>query len=217
MKELLYKFMYKWEGAYVYVNLHLLISRFIVICILGAIAPDIQVKIIAALNGDSFVFKLASTISLVLGFGINLIFTKVDSLQKIRRYYNMVSVISMILLITINLIGIYDISVRFIGLAIIESTFTNMLAICISDTMNNMFSGTERSIYSMKKDNLRYIGGALGLGLSFFVSFDLSTLLYIQCAMYVIMTLEDLFVFSRLKNYIFSEEEDKEVELKQVA
>ena len=216
MKNIVYKFIYKWEGAYVYVNLHLLISRFIVICILGAIAPDIQVKIIEALNGDSFVFKLASTISLVLGFGINLLFTKVDSLQKIRRYYNMVSVISMILLITVNLIGIYDISVRFIGLAIIESTFTNMLAICISDTMNNMFSGTERSIYSMKKDNLRYIGGAIGLGLSFFISFDLSTLLYIQCAMYVIMTLEDLFVFSRLKNYIFSEEEDKE-ELKQVA
>ena len=216
MKNVMYKFIYKWEGAYVYVNLHLLISRFIVICILGAIAPDIQVKIIAALNGDSFVFKLASTISLVLGFGINLIFTKVDSLTKIRRYYNMVSVISMILLTTVNLIGIYNISVRFIGLAIIEATFTNMLAICISDTMNNMFSGTERSIYSMKKDNLRYIGGALGLGLSFFVSFDLSTLLYIQCAMYVIMTLEDLFVFSRLKNYIFSEEEDKE-ELKQVA
>ena len=213
----MYKFIYKWEGAYVYVNLHLLISRFIVICILGAIVPDIQVKIIAALNGDSFVFKLASTISLVLGFGINLIFTKVDSLTKIRRYYNMVSVISMILLTTVNLIGIYNISVRFIGLAIIEATFTNMLAICISDTMNNMFSGTERSIYSMKKDNLRYIGGALGLGLSFFVSFDLSTLLYIQCAMYVIMTLEDLFVFSRLKNYIFSEEEDKEVELEQVA
>ena len=216
MKNIVYKFMYKWEGAYVYVNLHLLISRFIVICILGAIAPDIQVKIIAALNGDSFVFKLASTISLVLGFGINLIFTKVDSLTKIRRYYNMVSVVSMILLITVNLIGIYDISVRFIGLAIIEATFTNMLAICISDTMNNMFSGTERSIYSMKKDNLRYIGGALGLGLSFFISFDLSTLLYIQCAMYVLMTLEDLFVFSKLKNYIFGEEEDKE-ELKQVA
>ena len=216
MKNIYSRFLYKWEGAYVYVNLHLLISRFIVICILGAIAPDIQVKIVEALNGDSFVFKLASTISLVLGFGINLIFTKVDSLTKIRRYYNMVSVVSMILLITVNLIGIYDISVRFIGLAIIESTFTNMLAICISDTMNNMFSGTERSIYSMKKDNLRYIGGALGLGLSFFISFDLSTLLYIQCAMYVIMTLEDLFVFSRLKNYIFSEEEDKE-ELKQVA
>lgn len=216
MKELLYKFMYKWEGAYVYVNLHLLISRFITLCILGAIAPDIQIKIVEALNGDSFVFKLASTISLVLGFGINLIFTKVDSLTKIRRYYNMVSVVSMILLVTVNLIGIYDISVRFIGLAIIEATFTNMLAICISDTMNNMFSGTERSIYSMKKDNLRYLGGALGMGLSFFVSFNLSTLLYIQCAMYVLMTLEDLFVFSKLKNYVFGEEEDKE-ELKQVA
>lgn len=216
MKDILYKFMYKWEGAYVYVNLHLLISRFITLCILGAIAPDIQIKIVEALNGDSFVFKLASTISLVLGFGINLVFTKVDSLTKIRRYYNMVSVVSMILLVTVNLIGIYDISVRFIGLAIIEATFTNMLAICISDTMNNMFSGTERSIYSMKKDNLRYLGGALGMGLSFFISFNLSTLLYIQCVMYVLMTLEDLFVFSKLKNYVFSEEEDKE-ELKQVA
>ena len=216
MKDILYKFMYKWEGVYVYVNLHLLISRFITLCILGAIAPDIQIKIVEALNGDSFVFKLASTISLVLGFGINLVFTKVDSLTKIRRYYNMVSVVSMILLVTVNLIGIYDISVRFIGLAIIEATFTNMLAICISDTMNNMFSGTERSIYSMKKDNLRYLGGALGMGLSLFISFNLSTLLYIQCVMYVLMTLEDLFVFSKLKNYIFGEEEDKE-ELKQVA
>lgn len=216
MKDILYKFMYKWEGVYVYVNLHLLISRFITLCILGAIAPDIQIKIVEALNGDSFVFKLASTISLVLGFGINLVFTKVDSLTKIRRYYNMVSVVSMILLVTVNLIGIYDISVRFIGLAIIEAAFTNMLAICISDTMNNMFSGTERSIYSMKKDNLRYLGGALGMGLSFFISFNLSTLLYIQCVMYVLMTLEDLFVFSKLKNYIFGEEEDKE-ELKQVA
>lgn len=218
MKNSLYsRFLYKWEGAYVYVNLHLFISKFVILCILGAIGPDIQVGIISALNGDSFVFKLASAISLFFGFGVNLILTKVETLTKIRRWYNMLSVATCIILVLVNLIGIYDISVRFIGLAISEAIFCNMLGCCISDTMNNMFSGSERTVYSMKKDNLRYVGAFLGMVLSFFIHFDLSTLLYIQCVMYIIMTLEDLFVFSKLKDYVFSEDEDKEVELKQVA
>ena len=217
MKNIMSKFMYKWEGAYVYVNLHLLISRFIVLCILGAIGPDIQVGIVTALNGDSFVFKLASAISLFLGFGVNLILTKVETLRTVRRYYRILSVVSCVLFVIVNLAGIYDISARFIGLAVSEAIFSNMLACCISDTMNNMFSGSERTVYSMKKDNLRYVGAFLGMVLSFFIHFDLSTLLYIQCFMYIIMTLEDLFVFSKRKDYVFSEEEDKEVELKQVA
>ena len=217
MKNIYTRFLYKWEGAYVYVNLHLLISRFIILCILGAIGPDIQVGIVTALNGDSFVFKLSSAISLFLGFGVNIILTKVETLQRVRRYYRLLSIISCVIFVIINLVGIYNISVRFLGLAVSEAIFSNMLACCISDTMNNMFSGSERTVYSMKKDNLRYIGGALGLMLSFFIHFDLSTLLYIQCSMYIIMTLEDLFVFSKLKDYVFGEEEDKEVSLKQVA
>ena len=217
MKNIVSKFIYKWEGAYVYVNLHLLISRFIVLCMLGAIGPDIQVGIVTALNGDSFVFKLASAISLFLGFGVNLILTKVETLRTIRKYYRLLSVVACVLFVIVNLAGIYDISARFIGLAVSEAIFANMLGCCISDTMNNMFSGSERTVYSMKKDNLRYVGAFLGMVLSFFIHFDLSTLLYIQCVMYIIMTLEDLFVFSKLKDYVFSEEEDKEVELKQVA
>ena len=217
MKNIVSKFIYKWEGAYVYVNLHLLISRFIVLCMLGAIGPDIQVGIVTALNGDSFVFKLASAISLFLGFGVNLILTKVETLRTIRKYYRLLSVVACVLFVIVNLAGIYDISARFIGLAVSEAIFSNMLSCCISDTMNNMFSGSERTVYSMKKDNLRYVGAFLGMVLSFFIHFDLSTLLYIQCVMYIIMTLEDLFVFSKLKNYVFSEEEDKEVSLKQVA
>ena len=218
MKNIVSKFIYKWEGAYVYVNLHLLISRFIVLCMLGAIGPDIQVGIVTALNGDSFVFKLASAISLFLGFGVNLILTKVETLRTIRKYYRLLSVVACVLFVIVNLAGIYDISARFIGLAVSEAIFSNMLSCCISDTMNNMFSGSERTVYSMKKDNLRYVGAFLGMVLSFFIHFDLSTLLYIQCVMYIIMTLEDLFVFSKLKDYVFSEEEeDKEVSLKQVA
>ena len=217
MKNIYSRFLYKWEGAYVYVNLHLLISRFIILCILGAIGPDIQVGIVTALNGDSFVFKLASAISLFLGFGVNLILTKVETLRTIRRYYRILSVVACVLFVIINLAGIYDISARFIGLAVSEAIFSNMLGCCISDTMNNMFSGSERTVYSMKKDNLRYVGAFLGMVLSFFIHLDLSTLLYIQCVTYIIMTLEDLFVFSKLKDYVFSEEEDKEVELKQVA
>ena len=217
MKNIVSKFIYKWEGAYVYVNLHLLISRFIVLCMLGAIGPDIQVGIVTALNGDSFVFKLASAISLFLGFGVNLILTKVETLRTIRKYYRLLSVVACVLFVIVNLAGIYDISARFIGLAVSEAIFANMLGCCISDTMNNMFSGSERTVYSMKKDNFKYVGAFLGMVLSFFIHFDLSTLLYIQCVMYIIMTLEDLFVFSKLKDYVFSEEEDKEVELKQVA
>lgn len=217
MKDLYSRFLYPWGGANTYVNLHLLINKFGVLCILAAIAPDIQVGIISALNGDSFIFKLSSAISLFLGFGVNLILTKVETLSKVRRWYNMLSVATCIILVSINLIGIYDISVRFIGLAVSEAIFCNMLGSCISDTMNNLFNGSERTIYNMKRDNFKYVGAFLGMVLSFFMSFDLSTLLYIQCVMYVIMTLEDLFVFSKLKDYVFNEEEDKEETLKQVA
>ena len=217
MKNIYNRFLYKWEGSYVYVNLHLLITQFVIPCILGAIVPDIQVGIITALNGDSFVFKLASAISLFLGFGVNIIMTKVETLQKIRRYYRLLSVVACVVFVIVNLAGIYDISARFIGLAVSEAIFANILGYCISDTMNNMFSGSERTVYSMKKDNFKYVGAFLGMVLSFFIHFDLPTLLYIQCVMYIIMTLEDLFVFSKLKDYVFSEDEDKEVELKQVA
>ena len=192
-----------------YINLHLIISQFLVCASMGTILTETQVQIVMVLNGNSELLKLSSMIGLGLSLLVNAMMTKERIILVFRKYYLLISAISTCLLILINLIIVIDnfIIIRFIGTTIIQNGLVSILGNTINDTINNKFSGTERTIYSSKKNCISILASFLGVIGAFFIKTDLNSLLIIEAFIYIIMLLDDLFVFRKLRDQVFIKEE----------
>lgn len=192
-----------------YINLHLIISQFIVYAAIATIVTETQVQIVMVLNGNSDLLKLSSLLGLGFSLIVNGIMTKECTIIIFRKYYLYISALSTFLLVLINLIIVIDnfIIIRFICSTIINNSLVTILSNTINDTINNKFSGTERTIYSSKKNCISILASFIGMIGAFFVKTDLNTLLIVEAFIYILMLLDDVFVFRKLRDQVFIKEE----------
>lgn len=192
-----------------YINLHLIVSQFIVCASMGTIITETQVQIVVILNGNSDLLKLSSMIGLGFSLLVNAMMTKERIILVFRKYYLYISALSTCLLILINLIIVIDnfIIMRFICTSIINNSLVLILGNVINDTINNKFSGTERTIYSSKKNCISILASFIGVIGAFFIKTDLNSLLIIEAFIYIILLLDDLLVFRKLREQVFIKEE----------
>ena len=203
-----------------WINLHLLVSRFICYALIGSIAIEMQVKIVESLNGDSTFLKFSALLGLIISLFVNGFLTNRKCIEKARRWYCVLSLISTLVLILTNTIVVIDdcILVRFILNTIMQNSIITVLQTSISDTINNLFQGTDKTIYKQKKQVISILASLVGMVLAFFISLDLNGLLIFESLIYGVMCLDDLFIMRRLQKQVFGEAEDSpNTELKEAA
>ena len=203
-----------------WINLHLLISRFLCYALIGSIAVELQVKIVESLNGDSTFLKMSALLGLIISLLVNGFLTKREFLLKARRWYCILSLISTIVLILTNAVVIIDdcILVRFILNTIMQNSIITVLQTSISDTINNLFQGTDKTIYKQKKQVISILASLVGMVIAFFISLDLNGLLIFESLIYGVMCLDDLFIMRKLQKQVFGEAEDSpNTEIKEAA
>lgn len=203
-----------------WINLHLLVSRFLCYALIGSIAIEMQVKIVESLNGDSTFLKMSALLGLIISLLVNGFLTKREILLKARRWYCVLSLISTIILIFTNAVVVIDdcILVRFILNTIMQNSVITVLQTSISDTINNLFQGTDKTIYKQKKQVISILASLIGMVLAFFISLDLNGLLIFESLIYGVMCLDDLFIMRKLQKQVFGEAEDSpNTEIKEAA
>ena len=208
------------SGKYKWVNLHLLVSKFLCYALIGSIAIEMQVKIVESLNGDSTFLKMSALLGLIISLLVNGFLTKREFLLKARRWYCILSLISTIILILTNAVVVIDdcILVRFILNTIMQNSIITVLQTSISDTINNLFQGTDKTIYKQKKQVISILASLVGMVLAFFISLDLNGLLIFESLIYGVMCLDDLFIIRKLQKQVFGESEDSpNTEIKEAA
>lgn len=216
LKKLLDSLIYVEGGIFskknLYINLHLVVSQFIVYSAIAAIVTETQVQLVLSLNGDATLMKASSLIGLVFSLLVNGLTTKETNIKRFRKYYVALSLVSTILLVIINMIVAIDdfLVLRFIASTIINNSIVTILANVITDTFNNCFKNSERTIFSSKKKCINILGSIIGMIGAFFISTDLSTLLIVESVIYIIMLADDVFIFNKLKNQVFEEEQKEE-------
>lgn len=203
-----------------WINLHLLISKFFCYALIGSIAVEMQVKIVESLNGDSTFLKFSALLGLIISLFVNGFLTKRKYVEKARRWYCVLSLVGTLVLILTNAIVVIDdcILVRFILNTIMQNSIITVLQTSISDTINNLFQGTDKTIYQQKKQVISILASLVGMVLAFFISLDLNGLLIFESLIYGVMCLDDLFIMRRLQKQVFGEAEDSpNTELKEAA
>lgn len=192
-----------------YINLHLIISEFIVYAVIASIFTETQVQVVLYLDGDSTLLKLSNMIGLGFSLIANAIMTKNKTIVIFRKYYVLLSALSTFLLVLINAIIVIDdyLILRFIGTTVVNNSIVTILGNTISDTINNKFTGTERTIYSSKKNCMSILASFIGVIGAFFIKADLNILLIIEAIIYIIMMLDDLFIFQKFKEQVFLNKE----------
>lgn len=203
-----------------WINLHLLISNFFCYALIGSITVEMQVKIVESLNGDSTFLKFSALLGLIISLFVNGFLTKRKYIEKARRWYCVLSLIGTLVLILTNAIVVIDdcILVRFILNTIMQNSIITVLQTSISDTINNLFQGTDKTIYKQKKQVISILASLVGVVLAFFISLDLNGLLIFESLIYGVMCLDDLFIMRRLQKQVFGEAEDSSnTELKEAA
>lgn len=203
-----------------WINLHLLISKFFCYALIGSIAVEMQVKIVESLNGDSTFLKFSALLGLIISLFVNGFLTKRKYIEKARRWYCVLSLVSALVLILTNAIVVIDdcILVRFILNTIMQNSIITVLQTSISDTINNLFQGTYKTIYKQKKQVISILASLVGMVLAFFISLDLNGLLIFESLIYGVMCLDDLFIMRRLQKQVFGESSaSPNTELKEAA
>nr|DAY65811.1 MAG TPA: hypothetical protein [Caudoviricetes sp.] len=192
-----------------YINLHLIISEFIVYAVIASIFTETQVQVVLYLDGDSTLLKLSNMIGLGFSLIANAIMTKNKTIVIFRKYYVLLSALSTFLLVLINAIIVIDdyLILRFIGTTVVNNSIVTILGNTVSDTINNKFTGTERTIYSSKKNCMSILASFIGVIGAFFIKADLNILLIIEAIIYIIMMLDDLFIFQKFKEQVFLNKE----------
>lgn len=197
-------------GNYKWVNLHLLISKFLCCALIASIGVEFNVKLVEFLNGDSTLLKVSALIGLFCSLLVNGFFTNKEWIQRARKYYCALSLIATISLVVTNMIVVYEdsIVIRFIITTIILNSIVTVLSNSCSDTMNNLFQGTDKTIYKSKEKVISISASLVGMVLAFFIHLSLNGLIVFESIIYVVMMLDDLFIMKRLQKQVFTEAED---------
>lgn len=205
-------------GTYKWVNLHLLVSKFICCALIGSISVEMNVKMVEYLQGDSTIMKISALIGLFCSLLVNGFFTNKKWIQKARRCYCMLSMVATIGLVATNMVVVVDnnIVLRFVINIIIVNTVVTVLSNSCSDTMNNLFQGTDKTIYKSKEKIISISASLVGMVLAFFIHLDLNGLIVFESVIYIFMMLDDLFIMKKLQKQVFTEAEDS-VETKKEA
>ena len=203
-----------------WINLHLLISKFLCCALIGSISVELNVKIVEFLNGDSTIMKISALIGLFCSLLVNGFFTNKEWIIRARKYYCALSLISTIALVATNMVVIADnnIVLRFVINIIIINSIVTVLSNSISDTINNLFQGTDKTIYQSKKQVISISASLVGMILAFFIHLDLNGLIMFESVIYIFMMLDDLFIMKKLQKQVFGDaEESPKTEIKEAA
>lgn len=207
-------------GSYKWVNLHLLVSKFICYALIGSIAVETQVQMIEYLSGDSTLLKVSSLIGLFTSLLVNGFLTKREYIIKVRRYYTILSFIATLGLVISNFIVVLDnnVVIRFVVNTIINNSIMTALSSSCSDTMNNLFQGSDKTVYQNKKQVISISASLVGMVLAFFIKLDLSSLIIFESIIYAVLCLDDLFIMKKLQRQVFGDaEEVPNTEIKEAA
>lgn len=199
-------------GSYKWVNLHLLVSKFICYFLMASIAIETQVQMIEYLSGDSTLLKVSSLIGLFTSLLVNGFFTKKVWILKVRKYYTILSFVATIGLVISNFIVVIDdnVVIRFIVNTIINNSIVTALSTSCSDTMNNLFEGSDKTIYQNKKQVISISASLVGMVLAFFIKLDLYSLIIFESLIYGVLCLNDLFIMRKLQKQVFGSSLDTE-------
>lgn len=201
-----------------WINLHLLISKFFCYALIGSIGVEMQVKMVEYLQGDSTIMKVSALIGLFCSLLVNGFFTSKEWIIKARKYYCALSLLATFSLVTTNMIVIAEdnIILRFIINTILINSIVTVLGNSSSDTINNLFQGSDKTVYQSKKQVVSIFASLVGMILAFFIHLDLNGLIVFESVIYVFMMLDDLFIMKKLQKQVFTEAEDS-VEMKKEA
>lgn len=193
-----------------WINLHLIISKFLCYALIGSISVEMNVQIVEFLNGDSTLLKISSSIGLICSLIVNGFFTKKEWIMRARRFYCALSLVATFSLVATNMIVVYENSlvIRFIITTIITSSIVTVLSNSCSDTINNLFSGTDRTVYKSKEKVISILASLTGVILAFFIHLDLNGLIVFESAIYVVLCLDDLFIMKKLQKQVFGDAEE---------
>ena len=197
-------------GSYKWINLHLLISKFLCCALIGSISVELNVQMVGFLNGDSTIMKISSVIGLVCSLIMNGFFTKKEWIMRARRFYCVLSLVATFSLLATNMIVVYsdNVVIRFIINIIIVNTVVTVLSNSCSDTMNNLFKGSDRTIYKSKEKMISISASLAGVVLAFFIHLDLNGLIVFESVIYIFMMLDDLFIMKKLQKQVFGDVEE---------
>ena len=193
-----------------WINLHLLISKFLCYALIGSIAVETQVQMVEFLNGDSTIMKISALIGLFCSLLVNGFFTNKEWIMRARRFYCALSLVATVGLVATNMIVVYNdnVVIRFIINTIINNSIVTVLSNSISDTMNNLFSGTDRTIYKSKEKVISILASLVGMILAFFIHLNLNGLIVFESVIYVVMMMDDLFIMKKLQKQVFGDSEE---------
>lgn len=197
-------------GTYKWVNLHLLISKFVCYALIGSIAIETQVQMVEFLNGDSTIMKISALIGLFCSLLVNGFFTNKEWIIRARRFYCALSLVATFGLVATNMVVVYEnnVVIRFIISTIINNSIVTVLGNSISDTINNLFQGSDKTIYKSKKQVISILASLIGMILAFFIKLDLNGLIIFESVIYIFMMLDDLFVMKKLQKQVFGGAEE---------
>lgn len=197
-------------GSNKWINLHLLISKFLCYALIGSIGVEMHVKMVEYLQGDSTIMKVSELIALFCSLLVNGFFTNKEWIQRARRFYCVLSLVATVSLVATNMIVVYNDSViiRFIISTILLNSIVTVLSNSCSDTMNNLFQGTDRTIYKSKEKVISILASLVGVVLAFFIHLDLNGLIVFESVIYIVMMLDDLFIMKKLQKQVFGDAEE---------
>ena len=191
------------------VNLHLIVDSFICYALMGSIAVEVNVQIVEVLQGDSTLLKVSSVIGLAFSLIANAILTKKELIIKVRRYFCILSLLATLVVLASNAFMILEnsIVIRFLLNTAINNSIFTLLSICVSDTMNNLFEGSDRTVFQNKDKVMSRLAALIGVVLAFFIKLDINGLYVFESIIYSIMLLDDLLIMRKLQEYVFEEKD----------
>ena len=178
-------------------KLYILIGPVIISFIFAMTSPTIQIYFIKMVSPELL------AISNMLAVGIAAVINSTIPNDKLKTIYSnnfkLIVIIDVVFFTIISYGGLLDVSIRFIGFAILNAVSTTLWFTVMSNAINNKIAGSELTNWNAFLKSLELYGSLAGCIIAICFNFDVTTCLILQCIANGFMGCTDLIAFKRLK------------------
>ena len=178
-------------------KLYVLIGPVIISFIFAMTSPTVQIYFIKMVSPELL------AISNMLAVGIAAVVNSTIPNDKLKTIYSnnfkLIVIIDVVFFTIISYGGLLDVSIRFIGFAILNAISTTLWFTVMSNAINNKIAGGELTNWNAFSKSLELYGSLAGCIVAICFDFDVTTCLILQCIANCFMGCTDLIAFKRLK------------------
>lgn len=185
----------------------MLLSCVLVSFIFAVTSPFIQIHFFKLVPVK--IYTVSQILAVALAAITNGAAANIKVKEIFRRWFTMILLVDSIMFVVISFMGVEFITIRFLGMAILNAVSSNLWIIIMKDSVNQLINGDQLTAWDAVYNSASLIANLAGLVVSLIIpNMSLETGIAIQCIGYCIFAVSDYISFNRMKNQIASKENE---------